>query len=50
MQDNEKRLKEILAKKPEEVTHEELVFVFDNINWSTVVDKVSEEINKEIIE
>jgi hypothetical protein len=50
MQDTQERLKEILSKKPDEVTQEELLFVFDNINWSNLVNQVSEEINKEIIE
>jgi len=48
-EDKKYNLEELLKKSPAEITHDEMMFVLDNMDMQSLINAASEKINTQII-
>ena len=46
---NKEKLERLLKKSPADITHEEMLFVLENMDMQALIDAASEKINTQII-
>ena len=46
---NKEKLERLLKKSPADITHEEMLFVLENMDMQDLIDAASEKINTQII-
>jgi hypothetical protein len=48
-EDKKYNLEELLKKSPADITHDEMLFVLENMDMQALIDAASEKINTQII-
>jgi hypothetical protein len=48
-EDKKYNLEELLKKSPADITHDEMMFVLDNMDMQSLINAASEKINTQII-
>jgi hypothetical protein len=49
MEDKKYNLDELLKKSPADITHDEMLFVLENMDMQALIDAASQKINTQII-
>jgi hypothetical protein len=49
MENKKYNLEELLKKSPADITHDEMMFVIENMDMQALIDAASEKINTQII-